>query len=211
MQNEIILSLVTGLVSAVVYSLIQWIFLFLRWNRTKKYFQTQISHAILSIKCHIVEILSIETIFNTGEEVDHLLTDEELIEEVNLTKVTYGQFSKINLSLRQTKERVEQFRKESLAVPTFSSSDFHKVDDVLRELNHFTLFYSWLSEEVDDNDTQKRLKQMLIDVLVVSDKKVFPNERLDKIHNWVKRFRSKIKAIYKNTSSPSDLDKVLPF
>jgi hypothetical protein len=190
---EIILALLTGITSAVIYSLVQACYLYFRWAKTKRFFTQEIRALMLYTGYYVATILDIETIITTEYEEDHLLTHEEFITEIKFTQISNEQYKRLSKIIEETKSRIETLRKDALSVPIFMSSDFHAVDKFLRELGDFLSFYSWVKDESSDQDNDNRLKEKIVNFLNTAETNPFCSGFFDNLWKWyqIKKFSLK--------------------
>ena len=207
---DITLALITGLASAVVYSFIQGIYSYFRWIRTRRFFLSELQSAVSYIDYYLITILEINPIYDTDDEIDHLMDQEELISEIESIVIRSQQFQRREQALQYTKGKIEGTRKEGLCIPIFNSKDFHATDKLNHEINLFLSSYSWLKDETQDSETSKMLKSKLIKILNVAKEKLFTNNFLDNVNNW---YRRKVFSLKKNTLKrpPSPTEENLPF
>lgn len=188
---DIIIALLTGVVSAFIYSAIQQVISYFQWEKTRNYYISEIRNAAVLINYYILDILNIDSIYDDGFESDHLITNEELMQEIDDVNIDGEQLKKLNKALKYTSQKIRMIRKDALLVPIFSSKDFHMADRIINEINRFTSSYSWLSEEIEKKDVSDRFKSKLIDIIkVVEDGKNNVNF-LDKIARWRRRMKYK--------------------
>ncbi|MDP2683736.1 MAG: hypothetical protein Q8P20_01640 [bacterium] len=211
---NIILALVVGITSAFVYSMIQGLYLYFRWVRTRRFFLSEIKGSIMYLDYYVTTILNINPIYETEFETDHLMTHEEFISEIQNIVIDKEQFERLNNALKHTREKIEKARKEALLIPTFTSRDFHAVDKFVMEISMFLSSYSWLNEEISKSEISDKLKNKLIKILNIAKENIFPNNFLDKIRQWRNRrklFNSKHRyKKFKKEDSASEED-ILPF
>ncbi len=200
MLKEIILSLITGIVSAVIYSIIQNFYLNYYWFKTKSKFLTEIKHSVLKIRSLAVTILEIDVIYDNGEENDHLMTDEELLEEVKLYNISDIQFSKLSKGIRKITEEIEKRRRDTLNISTFTPMEFHTVDKLIFSMSSFYGLHSWVEDEILEINTQEKLKEKLIEILILAETVKFPVNFFDKLIKYInlQKFLSKSRSIHLN-------------
>ena len=205
---ELGLAFITGIASAVAYSLIQGAFNYFRWQKTKRYFTTEIRNATLFVSYHFSNVLDIDVIYTDefGEEI--FLWDDDFIEEIKSIPVTERQYKQINQILKSTRDRIQTLRKEALSVPIFVAPDFHAVDDFLRDLDNFLSFYSWI--DVVGEEADKRLKEKLAEILKNSKQNPFPRNFLDDLWRWYNRKYFYIKNRVNGHGQKESRD-ILPF
>ena len=206
-------AILAGLISAVVYSLIQGCYFYFRWSRTRHFFIGEISTAMTYVDYHMANILNIETIYNTEYEEDHLITNEEFVDEIKSTDISAEQYKRLVRSIENTKDKIEALRKEALSVQTFKSSDFHATDRFLFELSNFLSYYSWVEDDPCNSDADQRLKEKLVCVFNATKEKPFHNSFLDNLWKWYRRNSFSIKKmVRKNRNGRKLLDgNNLPF
>ena len=210
---DIIFALLTGITSAVIYSLIQALYLYFRWSRTRRFFLSEIKESITYLDYYVKTILDINPIYDTEYESDHLMDHEEFISEIESLKINKQQYERLNNVLKYTRNKIEKARKEALTIPTFTSKDFHAIDKFIMEVSMFLSSYSLTSEEINDLDISNRLKRKLIDILNIAEENPFPNNFLDNIRNWQRRKVFSVKRNYKKHIRGSEVsdESYLPF
>lgn len=210
---DIIFALIIGIISAFIYSLIQGLYLYFRWSRTRRFFLSEIRVAITYLDYYVTTILDINPIYDTEFETDHLMTHEEFISEIETTDISCKQYERLNNVLKYTRDKIEKARKESLTIPIFTSKDFHAVDKFIMKISMFLSSYSWLGKEIIKPDTSDKLKRKLIDILNVAEENPFPNNFFDRIKNWQRRKSLNFKRRYQNyTQKDEDSgEDLLPF
>jgi hypothetical protein len=168
---------------------------------------------MLHIDYYVATILAIDMIpLEDGE--DHPLTHEEFIEEIRFAQISKEQYKRLNYVIDNTKSKIEVLRKEALSVPVFTSSDFHAMDNFLRELGGFISYYSWVKDDLNDFDNDKRLKEKLICFLDTAETNPFHGGFLDNLWKWyrIKKFSLKRLVGKKKKDETSLLkDSEIPF
>lgn len=204
-------ALLTGLTSAVIYSLIQGCYRYFQWSRTKYFFTWEIRTSMTYMDYYVATILDIETIYTEyGEE--HLITHEEFIAEVESVQISKGQYKKLNHIIKNTKSKIETLRKEALSVPTFTSPDFHAVDKFLIELNNLLSYYSWVEDDSDDSSVDRRLKGKLVSILNAAEKNPFHEGLLDNLWKWYRLRNLNIKKIgHEDSRDKAGFSDEMPF
>lgn len=208
---DLIFALITGIASAFMYSLIQGLYLYFRWIRTRRFFLSEIGGTITYLDYYVMSILDINPIYDNEFEADHLMTHEEYILEIEGMSISSKQYERLNNALKYTRDKIEKVRKEALTIPTFSSNDFHAVDKFIMKISMFLSSYSWLCQEVTKPDISDKLKRKLIDILNIAEENPFPNNFLDRIKNWQKRKSFEIKRKYKKYRGETKEESGLPF
>jgi|GEM_PF-4714432 len=192
---NLVFALVTGLASAIIYSVIQEVFLYFRWIKTRRFLLSEISSKILTLSTSILDILDINPIYDNGLETDHLMSNEEFISKIETLDIDCQQYEQINNAFTNISNKIKNARKEALVIPTFSSKDFHLVDRIIMKIGDFTSSYYWLHDEIEnsENDAVENkeinndLKRKLIDIIKTAKEKIFTNNYLDRIIKWKNR------------------------
>lgn len=188
MVREITFALITGIVSAVIYSLIQAGYSYIRWARTRDFFRQDISNVKHLIDYNVYLILNIDVVVENEYDDEHGLEHEELMDAIKSAEVSSTQLEQLNKLIQKAKEKIESKRRKALSIPTFSSKDFHAVDKFIMELGHFTTAYYFFFEELDDDpELTESLKTKLIGILNLSRESLFTRNKFDDLINWSRR------------------------
>lgn len=199
MIRETVFALITGIVSAVMYSFIQACYSYLTWNRTRGFFLQSISGTKTLIGYNTSIILGIDVIYET-KEGERLVSHEEFIDIIESKDIKPDQFERLNKVISATKDKIESLRKEALSIPTFSSRDFHAVDRFIMELGNFNSAYYFFVEELNDDPTlSDSLKEKLIVILNMAEERFFTHNLLDNVSKWLNR--RKFRKIMKKQKS----------
>ncbi len=187
--------------------------MYFQWNRTRRFFLSEIRGAITYLDYYVTSILDINPIYDDGFETDHLMTHEEFISEIENMNINSKRFERLDSALKYTRDKIEKARKEALTIPTFTSNDFHAVDKFLMKVSMFLSFYSWSSDEIDKPNISKELKQKLISVLNTAEENPFPNNLLDRVKKWQERKSFNFKREYQRHTRQDKApeEDILPF
>lgn len=181
---ELTFALVTGIVSAFIYSLIHGLYLYIKWSRTRRYFLQKITSSILHLKYEIATILDIDPI----DSEDHPMTYPEFIHEIRNTEINPGQYEKINYAIKYVERKIEEERMEALAASAgFGPRDFHTTDKLLQNIGVFLSSYYWLRNETSEPTVSNKLTNKLIDILDAAEQTHFHDDALNKIDKWQKK------------------------
>lgn len=205
---DIILALITGIISAFIYSLIQGAYSYFRWANTLRFFLSQIRDEMRLIDYNILVILDINPIYSTEYEKDHLMTDEEFFEEIASMDIRKEQYVRLYKMIKETKMRMETLRKEALALPIFTSKDFHTIDKYIFDLGNYLSSYCLLSEEIIEPKIQEKIKSKLIGVIKKSKADPFATTLIRRIEKYI---RIKINRYKFEGRIKSSKDEAIPF
>lgn len=162
--QQILFSLLTGITSAFFYSLVENYLLESKWRKTKDYFEKKIISEIESISFLISITLDMEkTLSSTGVE-----SRVDVIEiEINKKNFTLEEFKSLENGLEIFTKKVEILRKEALLLPTFTSNNFHSVDELVKQCENFVFIASLLSDKDINPPTNiaEGLKLLLIKII----------------------------------------------
>lgn len=136
---EITSGLLIGLTSAIIYSFIQGCYIYFRWIKTRHFFLSEIRGAIFYVDYYVSIILDINVIYETEYETDHLMNHEEFISEIDSSVISNHQYKRLNKAIKYTKDKIELLRIQAIAVPGFTSKDFHAVDEFIMQLGNFEI------------------------------------------------------------------------
>ena len=190
---DITLAIITGIASAFMYSFIQSTYSYFQWMRTRDFFLSNIRSKMIFVRYHIMLILDVSPVYDE-EESDLPRSDEEIRDEISSMNISSIQYEKINKNLKNLKNTIQDLRKDALAIPTFTSQDFHSVDSFIFELDRFLSAYSWQSDYISNLDTNNNLRKQLLIVIKLAEENPFKGKVLDKIKKWYwrRRFQTNI-------------------
>jgi hypothetical protein len=157
-MTDILFSLLTGIVSAFAYSVIQLVWQKHNWQKTKKYFESKIHGQRYLSNYEILNTLQIDpTDGNDGPR-----SDEEIIEEILDMKINDKQFDRLYRAFRMAIENMERYRAQALAIPVFTPEDFHQVDKELGLLGDYAFAYGFCRPIDEHPEMKDKLKERLI-------------------------------------------------
>lgn len=158
---EALFSLLTGIISAFIYSLILIQWEKKKWQRTRKEFLSKIKGERYLANYEILNILDIDPI--TDE--DGLLDKDDVADIIRDLPITDEQYKYLDKRLRMTVDNVERLRAQALSISTFIPDDFHKIDSELKVLEDY-IFTFFMSQPLRENqEMEEKLKDRLISIV----------------------------------------------
>lgn len=162
---EIIVSIVSGIISSIIIG--QYILYRdeRRWKKTKQFFVSKISGKPYLASYAILSVLKIDPI----DYDDTMRTNEDITEEIFAREITSKQYEQLAFSFKAIINDIEIMRAQALALPTFKPDDFHKVDKNLELLRTFTrnahFFLPIEEEDPEKLELNDSLKKALVALL----------------------------------------------
>jgi len=128
-------------------------------------------------------ILNIDPIYFHTDGEDKFMSDAEFTEAIKQKAITRAEYEKIYKMLLTTRDRIEVLRKEALAIPIFTSADFHSIDKFNKILGDFTVWYSWTDDTTSDSEISERFQPRLIAIIEAIEDNPFKLKFIDKFYN----------------------------
>lgn len=161
--------LVSSTISGVVASLIISVFIYWKdrrlWQKTKRFFVSKISGEVALARYYVLNVLDIEPTDESGEKPKPL---DEIHEEILGLSINPKQFEVLYKYFKNIRQTVEKIRAQALAIPTFTPTDFHGIDEELKPLADYCFSYYFLTplEELEDSGERKGAEQRLKERIV---------------------------------------------
>lgn len=163
MWRDFTISIVSGLVASGFTGALLVFREQFRWRRTRNLFLGKISGEIHLAGYEIIRILDIDV---TYEDAESPKPEEEIIGEIMRSDVSADQFGKLDHYFRLCMEKIERLRAQALAIPTFTSEDFHHVDADLQVLRSYTSAHYFFTPLDGVDEETPKLKKALQEKLV---------------------------------------------
>ncbi|MBI2054646.1 MAG: hypothetical protein HYT39_00910 [Candidatus Sungbacteria bacterium] len=156
--KEFLLSVISGVISSIIIGFFLYYKDKNRWGKTRKLFLSKMLGQIHLARYEILKILDIEPA-DYDKEIAN--SAEEIHNEIMGLDIVPVQYESLARSFRLIEENIERFRAQALSIPTFTSSDFHSIDDGMKPLREYTFSYYFFKPLDKHRDEREKLEKKL--------------------------------------------------